>query len=95
VAALQARDPGPLYLVSDDRPVRRGEFYETLARLLGGPTPHFEPSSAEGPVRGDASKRVSNRRLKRDYGLTLSYPEITTGLPAALEAERGGPPGSA
>lgn len=97
VAALGASKPGPLYLVSDDRPVTRAEFYASLAKLLGGPEPRFTTPSAAGPIRGDASKRVSNHRIKQELGLALAYPDISTGLPAALAAEQGehsGPAGS-
>jgi nucleoside-diphosphate-sugar epimerase len=93
VVALQARDSGPLYLVSDDRPAKRREFYGTLAQLLGAPTPRFEPTSEAGPVRRDSSKQISNRLLKLDLGFTLSYPDITIGLPAALAAEQDGQTG--
>ncbi|QDV36703.1 SDR family oxidoreductase [Tautonia plasticadhaerens] len=88
VAALRVAKPGPLYLVSDDRPVTRAEFYAELATLLGGPEPRFTTPPGRGPVRGDSNKRVSNRRMKRELGLTLAYPDVSTGLPAALAAER-------
>ena len=41
VAAALAPSPRPLYLGCDDRPVKRREYYETLARLLAAPAPTF------------------------------------------------------
>ena len=90
VLALDAKAPGPLYLVADDRPVLRGEFYRLLAEQIGAPEPRFVAPDGDGPVRGDADKRVSNRRIREELGFRPVYPDITTGLPAALEAERAG-----
>jgi nucleoside-diphosphate-sugar epimerase len=86
VAALERGAEGEMYLASDDRPVTRREYYERAARLLGAPPPRFAAAEAEsGPDRGEeAGKRVSNRRLKEELGVRLAYPEISSGLPAAL-----------
>jgi nucleoside-diphosphate-sugar epimerase len=91
VAALTAVAPGPLYLVSDDRPVTRREYYSLVARLLGAPAPRFVPSEAGGPneARDATSKRVANQWMKARLGLELIYPDIATGLPAALSASPG------
>jgi nucleoside-diphosphate-sugar epimerase len=88
VAVLAVAAPDPVYLVSDDRPVTRREYYSLVAKLLGSPTPRFVPSEAGGASAGrDAtSKRVANHRMKARLGLELIYPDITTGLPAALSA---------
>jgi nucleoside-diphosphate-sugar epimerase len=87
VLALRSPRPGPRYLVSDDRPVLRREFYERLAEALGAPPPSFTEPSDDGPIRGNASKRVSNRRIKAELGWTLDHPDITTGIPASLAGE--------
>lgn len=84
-----ASKPGPRYLVSDDRPVRRGDFYSTLAELLGSLPPTFVTARADGPVRGDASKRISNALIKAELGWSPRYPDISSGLPAAIAAELG------
>jgi nucleoside-diphosphate-sugar epimerase len=81
-AALEASRAGPLYVVSDDRPVTRREYYGRMASLLGAPEPRFQPpvpGSSES-ARDATNKRVANLRVKRDLGLTLLYPDITTGL---------------
>jgi nucleoside-diphosphate-sugar epimerase len=85
-AALDAGAPGPIYLVADDRPVTRHEYYKAAAAVLGAPEPRFEtprPGSPEA-ARDATSKRVVNRRMKQDLGVVLGYPDITTGLVAAL-----------
>jgi nucleoside-diphosphate-sugar epimerase len=89
VAALDRGQPGRIYLVSDDRPMARREYYALAARLLGAPAPRFvspEPGSPES-LREESAKRVSNRRMHAELGVSLAYPDITTGLAAALGAD--------
>lgn len=85
-AALDANAPRPVYLVADDRPVTRREYYTTAAHLLGAPAPCFEPPRPGSPeaARDATSKRITNRRMKSDLGVVLRYPDITTGLADAL-----------
>jgi nucleoside-diphosphate-sugar epimerase len=88
-AALQALEPEPIYLVGDDRPVTRREYYTVAARSLRAPAPRFVPpqlGSTEA-ARDATSKRVANGRMRRGLGITLLYPDITTGLPAALGSD--------
>ncbi len=73
-----------IVLVADDRPVERGEYYAQLAALVGAPPPRFDASQSRARGSGGLNKRCSNRRLKSDFGVTLRYPTIETGLPAAL-----------
>ncbi len=86
-AALNREKPAPVYLVADDRPVSRREYYATAARVIGAPEPRFEPprpGSVEA-TRDATNKSVDNRRMKADLGVVLRYPDITTGLVAALD----------
>jgi len=86
VAALDAPSPDPVYLISDDRPVPRREYYTLTARLLHAPAPRFGPSD-EGKrgERGDTTnRRCLNRRMRDRLGVDLNYPDITSGVPAAL-----------
>jgi nucleoside-diphosphate-sugar epimerase len=88
-AALDVGTPEPIYLVADDRPVTRREYYAVAAEALGAPEPQFEPprpGSAEA-ARDATSKRVDNRRMKRGLGVNLLYPDITTGLAATLSPD--------
>jgi nucleoside-diphosphate-sugar epimerase len=84
--ALDADEPEPIYVVGDDRPVTRREYYSEAARALAAPEPRFAPPPAGSPeaARDATNKRVANLRMKRGLGITLLYPDITTGLPEAL-----------
>src|SRR5271157_2514709 len=86
IAALDAARPDPLYLVSDDRPLERREYYALAARLLDAPPPRYEPSAGgrAGVVQDPANRRIANRRMHNGLGVDLRYPDITAGLPAAL-----------
>jgi nucleoside-diphosphate-sugar epimerase len=87
VLAAEARaQPGRVYNVCDDQPVRRRDFYTRLAELLGAPEPRFvlpEPG-APPPPHERANRRVLNRRLRTDLGLALRYPSYVEGLRSAL-----------
>jgi nucleoside-diphosphate-sugar epimerase len=85
VAALERGSPGRVYLATDDRPVTREEYYTRAAACLGAPAPRFvSPEKGGRAGLSVANKQVSNRRLKDELGVVLAYPDITTGLPAAL-----------
>lgn len=92
VALLDRGEPGRVYLATDDRPVLRREYYTLAAACLGTAPPRFEPPEP-GPreaERTGTNKRISNRRIKEELGLRLQYPDITTGLPAALSGDGPG-----
>jgi nucleoside-diphosphate-sugar epimerase len=86
-AALSAAQPDPLYLVCDDRPVTRAEYYSQMATLLGTPEPRFEPPRPETPesARDATNKRINNHRIKSGLHLTLIHPDLKTGLSASLQ----------
>ena len=74
VAALDATESGRLYVVSDDSPLRRREYYECAAASLGLPAPRFEGTGASLSQVPD--KRVLNSRVKAELGLTWRYPKF-------------------
>lgn len=77
--------PGAIYLVSDDRPIRRREYYGTLASLVGAPPPRFaENDQPEGTARS-LNKRCANGRIREELGVSLRFPTIESGLPHALD----------
>ncbi len=90
LAAFDRGEGGRTYLACDDRPVERREYYDLVARCLGAPSPRFVLPAPEGleARREETNKRVSNRRLRSELGVNLTYPDITTGVPAALLAEK-------
>ena len=89
VAALDRGQAGSLYLVSDDRPAPRREFYALAAEVLKAPEPRFESPEPGSPKAGreESNKRVSNARMHAELGVNLAYPDITTGVPAAIAEE--------
>ena len=86
VAAILAAEmrghAGDLYNVSDDHPVRRGEYYRELALLQNAPPPTFAPASDK------ANRRIISRRLRDELGVTLRYPSYVEGLAASCRRGR-------
>jgi nucleoside-diphosphate-sugar epimerase len=72
------------YLVTDDQPVRRRDYYCLLAHLVGAGEPVFEFDSKGAGL----NKRCSNARLKSEPGISLRFPTIATGLPHALNTHK-------
>lgn len=88
VRAIQACEgsgkPGQTYLVSDDAPILRAEYYGKLAELTGSPTPTFAPETASSRGSGGINKRCLNRRMREELKVALAYPSISVGLPHAI-----------
>lgn len=83
-AALLRGQPGAVYNVSDNEPVRQRDLFAWLAARLGRPMPPPSPLG-EGPrKRPTTSKRISNRRLRTDLGYSLRYPTFREGYEAEL-----------
>ena len=59
VAALSVASPDPIYLVSDDRPVTRLEYYSLLATLLNAPSPDVR-AAAEPAARRKAGTQPAS-----------------------------------
>jgi nucleoside-diphosphate-sugar epimerase len=71
------------YLITDDRPVPRREYYSLLAKLVGAREPLFQFDATA--ARGGLNKRCSNARLRSELGDILRFPTIETGLPHSVE----------
>jgi nucleoside-diphosphate-sugar epimerase len=84
LAAEERGQAGQTYIVSDDRPLRRREFYGRLAELLGAPPPRFEQAPGSSPPHPRANRRLTNRRLRHELGVALRYPSFQEGLSASL-----------
>lgn len=88
VTAILASDEravsGATYLVADDRPNTRRQFYSQVAALVGAPAPTFLDHDLPMEERRNLNKRCSNRRLHEELGVTLIFPTTDTGLPHAL-----------
>jgi nucleoside-diphosphate-sugar epimerase len=76
--------PGETYLVCDERPLQRREFYAQLATLIGAPTPRLVASQSDAPETPRLNKRCRSRKLTEELQVELCYPTIAEGLPAAL-----------
>lgn len=85
VTHLCERDePARLYVVSDNLPVRRRDYYEELARLTGAPQPTFDSSQPARRGAGGLNKRCQNTRLITELLPQLEFPDYRTGLVQAL-----------
>ncbi len=73
--------PSLIYLVTDDRPVRRREYYKHLAKLTDSPPPVFDEAA---PTRvAGLGKRCRNDAATHQLELTLAFPTFIEGLPDA------------
>jgi nucleoside-diphosphate-sugar epimerase len=81
-AAFSGTTHAGAVLVTDDRPVTRGEFYTRLTELLRAPPPSFD--AMLGSRTTGLNKRCRNARLRRDCALPLRYPDYTHGLSTAI-----------
>lgn len=76
------------YPVADDEPCTSAEIYDFCAELLGPPDVAPQPAS-RGPVRFSANRRVDGSAVRKILGIELRYPSYRTGIPAAVDADRG------
>lgn len=73
-----------VWLVVDDRPLPRREFYATIARLVGAPEPTFDPSKVDERERTSLNKRCSSRHVHAELGIEWRYPTVEEGLRQAI-----------
>jgi nucleoside-diphosphate-sugar epimerase len=91
-ASINRPRPGAVYNVCDDDPAAPEAVVAHAAALLGMPAPPLVPLEAAGlsPMARsfyDDNKRVSNRLIKSELGLTLRYADFRAGLAAILAEE--------
>ena len=84
LAAAERGQPGRVYNICDDSPVRRRDFYAELARVLGASPPRFlaPPADQPAPPHEKANRRIRNRRMREELQVTLSFPNHVGGLRA-------------
>jgi nucleoside-diphosphate-sugar epimerase len=92
VASIARPRPGAVYNVCDDDPAAPEAVVAHAAALLGLPEPPLVPLevaelSAMARSFYDDNKRVSNRLIKNELGVTLRYPDYRAGLAAILADE--------
>lgn len=95
-ATLRRGRPNRTYNVVDDSVLKMGDWFDRLADAFGLPrAPRLPPADVRtqlSPLQlsfmGE-SRRLDNRRMKRELGLRLRYPSVIEGLAAArAETER-------
>jgi nucleoside-diphosphate-sugar epimerase len=84
-ASMARPKPGRIYNVADDEPAPPQDVVAFAAKLVGRPVPPevaFEEAGMSPMARSfySESKRVSNRRIKRELGYKLRYPTYREGL---------------
>lgn len=96
VAMMTAASPGRIELGSDGSPVRRIEYYSTLAKSIGAPPPRVldaaEAASELGVpaerLKRNSSKRCDNVITCQRTGWLPQYPHFREGLIASFAAMR-------
>ncbi len=90
-ASIAAPQPGAVYNLADDLPMEPEAVVAYAAELLGMKPPPLIPFEEAGLSPMAESfyldcRRVSNRRMRDELGVTLAYPTYREGL-RALDAE--------
>jgi nucleoside-diphosphate-sugar epimerase len=90
-ASIAKPDAGAVYNGCDDEPAPPQDVIAYAAALLGVPAPPEVAYEEAAKTMSEMarsfyaeSKRVSNRRIKDELGVTLAYPDYRTGLKALL-----------
>jgi nucleoside-diphosphate-sugar epimerase len=94
MASIERPKAGAIYNLADDEPTPPQEVIAFAARLAGiNPPPEIPIEDARlGPMAASfyaECKRVSNRRIKEELGVTLRHPTYREGLRAIHEAGEG------
>jgi nucleoside-diphosphate-sugar epimerase len=92
IASMERPRPGAVYNVCDDDPAPPEAVVAHAAQLLGLEPPPLVPLEAAelSPMARsfyDDNKRVANRLIKTELGVTLCYPDFRVGLAAILAEE--------
>ena len=91
-ASIAVPNAGAIYNVCDNDPAPPQEVIAEAARLLNLPLPEavqFDEADMTPMARSfyAESKKVSNRRILNELGITLKYPDYRNGLKALLADE--------
>ncbi len=91
-ASISQPNPGAIYNVCDNKPTSPEVVIAYAAKILGLPVPAFEPfeQAKMTPMARSfygESKKVSNRRILEELGVTLQHPDYKSGLDAEIAAK--------
>ena len=91
VAAMDRAPGGAVYNVSDGHPGNMADYFNRVADLAGLPRPPVVRLADAGGTLSEGllsylreSRRLDNRRMLRELGVTLRYPTLEAGLPGCL-----------
>lgn len=92
LAAARRGRPGQAYNVTDGQPTTMTDYFWRIADCFGLPRPPAISMEEARTVLTPAmlsflveSRRLSNRRLVEELGVTLAYPDLSLGLLACKE----------
>jgi nucleoside-diphosphate-sugar epimerase len=85
LAAEAHAQPGRIYNICDDTPVRRRDFYVELAKRLHAPPPRFVIPAPDQPTppHEKANRRIRNTRMKTELQVRLRFADYLGGLAEA------------
>ena len=91
-ASMDRPNPGEIYNVCDDEAAPPGDVIAYIAAQLGVDPPPLTPFDATelSPMAQSFyrdNKRVSNRRIKEDLGVTLKWPTYREGVTGLLACD--------
>ncbi len=86
---LQPNEGHHTYVISDDAPVIRRQFYQHIADLCGAESPKFIEPDKDASVRfrSETNKRIWNQRMKKDLNFKLQFPTHRQGLADVLTSQ--------
>jgi nucleoside-diphosphate-sugar epimerase len=90
IAAMRRPRPGRVYNIVDDSELKMADYFDLVADAFGLPHPprlsRDEAARCLSPVQMSfmrESRRIGNRRMKKELGLRLAYPSVADGVAAA------------
>lgn len=95
IAALGKGRANRVYNAVDDTDLRMADYFDRVADALGLPCPprisRGEAEKILSPLQMSfmrESRRIGNRRLKKELKLRLAYPTVDAGIAAAVRSRR-------
>ena len=88
VAASQYEGMPAMFVIGDDEPVIRSDYFGFVAEKLNAPPVSFTEPEVDSHVvsRAMADKRIRNSRMRMELGFDLKYPTYREGITAILES---------
>ena len=91
IAAMERGKAGEVYNVSDGNPTTMTDYFDRIADLTGLPRPPKIPLQEARMKLSSGmlsymqeSRRLDNRKMLDDLGISLQFPDLRRGLPACF-----------